>query len=475
MANTAVEVLWTSKPWDFGLDAIVVSSGFTLGNLGKVVQAQFPNARWRSVNFAKLKPNNPIVLALASAGQQQKPPHWVIVAGARESTANPMVFNAAVGVATKAAIMAAARIGASSVAVPLLGTGALGASLEKIATVAVPAVVSALREVPSGTFSRIVFIAANRLVVPAVRAAWTPGEAGEAARPEVSSWESPTAPEPPDVGLAGGISRDLVDPNGTIPMEKDRLGVAPYVSMLATVLADRRTPLPLSIGIFGEWGSGKSYFMGLLRSRVTQLANSGDEHYLREVVQIGFNAWHYADQDLWACLGDHIFRHLAGPEATGHERREHIRAELGAKLDQQRQLDTATQRASDSVARLRATVDAAHKNREHAARDLITAMRGSEELKTRLDSVWNRLGVTDGVTDGVEKAKLLAEDMRGTLSDVDAIRRSPREYRGKLALVAALVVLGVAGVAVLAFPSLQTWLAGIGGLSAIAAAVLGST
>ena len=81
--------------------------------------------------------------------------------------------------------------------------------------------------------------------------------------------------------------------------------------MLASVIANKDTPLPLSIGLFGEWGSGKSFFMGRLRQQIAEL--STEDGYLTRIEQIGFNAWHYADTNLWASLGDEIFRQLARP------------------------------------------------------------------------------------------------------------------------------------------------------------------
>ena len=79
--------------------------------------------------------------------------------------------------------------------------------------------------------------------------------------------------------------------------------------------------MPLSFGLFGEWGSGKSYFMGLLREQVKTLARSEDNRYCSEIVQIGFNAWHYSDSNLWASLGDEIFERLAGSGETDATRR----------------------------------------------------------------------------------------------------------------------------------------------------------
>jgi hypothetical protein len=101
----------------------------------------------------------------------------------------------------------------------------------------------------------------------------------EAALSEVSAgalseWQELLVDQTPVSGrLAGGMSTDRVDPNLGIPQERDYLGTSMWVSMLATVMADRDTPMPLSLGIFGEWGSGKSYFMGLLREEVDRRRN----------------------------------------------------------------------------------------------------------------------------------------------------------------------------------------------------------
>ncbi len=110
--------------------------------------------------------------------------------------------------------------------------------------------------------------------------------------------------------LTGGISTDRVDLNEGIARDLDALDFSVWTSMFADVIADRNTDanLPLSIGLFGAWGSGKSYFMGLLRAEID--SRCGSPGYVRDVVHVGFNAWHYADSNLWASLGDEIFRKL---------------------------------------------------------------------------------------------------------------------------------------------------------------------
>jgi len=104
----------------------------------------------------------------------------------------------------------------------------------------------------------------------------------------------------------------------------DRLGITGEVNTLCDlVLAKEITP-PLSIGLFGDWGTGKSFFMGKMRDRIGLLAAEsrtagleGRESALcSHVCQIEFNAWHYIDVDLWASLAATIFDRLAAADSA---------------------------------------------------------------------------------------------------------------------------------------------------------------
>jgi tetratricopeptide (TPR) repeat protein len=105
-----------------------------------------------------------------------------------------------------------------------------------------------------------------------------------------------------------GIAPDVAD-------GEDRLNIAADVRAIANVVAAEGPVPPLSIGLFGDWGSGKSFFIRKVQERVRELANfSRDTEgsaYCGYVRNITFNAWHYADANLWASLVTHIFDELS--------------------------------------------------------------------------------------------------------------------------------------------------------------------
>jgi predicted nuclease with TOPRIM domain len=270
--------------------------------------------------------------------------------------------------------------------------------------------------------------------------------------------------------LAGGYSRDTVDDTERIPQDEDRLGVRTYVSMLATVIARRDTPLPLSVGLFGEWGSGKSYFMGLLRDKIQTLSESGDKAYWREIVPISFNAWHYADTNLWASLGNEIFEQLAGPGATASQNREALRDELNERTERAVELRAANERAEQEAARLREELDRARTEAAASQRNIVEAVVASPTIQDRLGRAWTALGISDEV----ERGQLLTAELHGAGADVDAFRLATRQPRGRILVGVAAVALVVLVLAVVFAGDVSRWVAG-GGVVTFMAAVAGVT
>jgi hypothetical protein len=91
---------------------------------------------------------------------------------------------------------------------------------------------------------------------------------------------------------------------------KDQLGFEKDVTALASVMAYNKVQPPLAIGLFGNWGSGKSFFMNKLEEEIKRLSDLKSNDYCSKVVQIKFNSWHYSDSNLWASMITKIFDDL---------------------------------------------------------------------------------------------------------------------------------------------------------------------
>ncbi|WP_172405890.1 P-loop NTPase fold protein [Clavibacter michiganensis] len=260
---------------------------------------------------------------------------------------------------------------------------------------------------------------------------------------ELTFWNANvlSSPETFD-GLGGGTSSDSVDARLGIPIAQDALDVGNYASMLGSIIARKSTPMPLSVGLFGEWGSGKSYFMALVRSEVSKYGQTdGDTHH-GEVVQIGFNAWSYADSNLWASLGDEIFAQLAGrsasPDSDDAERRERIRTEIATSGTRARELASDRTQAEERIAELTA-------RRSVELNDVIKTITHSERLRNRLSRVWKHLGVSDTAT----KVHLLMEQGAGVVVDVKHVRNSLSPLAVWIITIGLFIALGSIAVVLL--------------------------
>jgi hypothetical protein len=142
--------------------------------------------------------------------------------------------------------------------------------------------------------------------------------------------------------------------NTDAPQGRDLLNVDREVEAFARLIASRNTATPLSVGVFGAWGSGKSFFMNRLRKRVASFAALGrtekaKSKYHGRIAQIDFNAWHYSEGNLAASFVDHIFRNLrVAPDETA----EILKARSETII---KQLDSAKQ---DLALREKAVADA---------------------------------------------------------------------------------------------------------------------
>ncbi len=83
------------------------------------------------------------------------------------------------------------------------------------------------------------------------------------------------------------------------PTAVDQLGFASYREALGGLILDPATDTPLTIGVFGSWGTGKTSLLMMLKRDVEEAAVEGQDKNL----VVWFNAWKYTQEgSLWRAL-----------------------------------------------------------------------------------------------------------------------------------------------------------------------------
>jgi hypothetical protein len=222
-----------------------------------------------------------------------------------------------------------------------------------------------------------------------------------------------------------GYASDTIDPRA------DRLDISKDVRTLTAVMLAEEVRPPLAIGLFGDWGSGKSFFMKSIQEAAKELADSTRKahktNFCTEIVQIEFNAWHYADTNLWASLVDYILEKLAAkvsPEQTPEQKQAEILADLGSTkgiVDQAQNEVDAIQKTMAAKQEDLETLRIDREKKQIELRDL--EVRDFTELleqenKEGLDTALKELGVPQAVSDVKELAQVVQETntVRGQLA-----------------------------------------------------------
>lgn len=260
-------------------------------------------------------------------------------------------------------------------------------------------------------------------------------------------------PVPP---VAGYVSDSV--PNDRVL--SDELGIGEDVSTLCSILLAKEVQPPLAVGLFGDWGTGKSYFMEAMYRYIEDLAkrSASAEHtaYYGSVVQIRFNAWHYVDANLWASLVSHIFDELA-EKVCPQERPEETKKRLLQELDSARQIrEEATKEKQLAESRKRTAEQVLNsaiterKKKEIELADLhpsdllqLIAPGDREKLKTELVGTLDALGLPPLVNSlsELDDAYRQAFSLGGR---IQAILLSFRSTKNPLFIVALVVLMFVA-------------------------------
>jgi hypothetical protein len=132
---------------------------------------------------------------------------------------------------------------------------------------------------------------------------------------------APTEPPPPLPPAAPVPPPPLPKPKDPLFRyweQTDLIGIGAAVNNLARYISHEGLVPPVAIGVFGDWGSGKSFFIRALQSQIALLSSQSRDAlrdnrttvFCSHIVQIEFNAWHFVESNLWASLAAHIFERL---------------------------------------------------------------------------------------------------------------------------------------------------------------------
>lgn len=327
-------------------------------------------------------------------------------------------------------------------------------------------------------------------------------------RPWPANPSVPDAPRPgPLTAGAPGYASEFCGVGGSEAVP-DHLNVDALAQRLAELIASRDTKLPLAVGLFGNWGSGKSHFMNLMDRGIKRLAQETPEDWARrvkgqgdslppgliseegpwhrEIVPVYFNAWHYVDTNLWASLAAQIFDSLFA----------YLRPEKSKLEALQTLLEQAPGVAARAAEELLIAQEAVKKAHEELQEAEAKRLAGQSEI----DALFKGLGrLLPNMTSaelkqeavgllGVQKELDTLEDLHGVLQEAQAFAGRARITWGKVLepqgrpwrivyLLGALVVApALAYVASGLLPYAKEWLGSLGqamaGLAAGVAAFL---
>ena len=270
------------------------------------------------------------------------------------------------------------------------------------------------------------------------------------------------------------------------PALKDRIGFDGDVNALCSVLIAKKVDPPISVGLFGEWGTGKSTFMRLMRDRIRALqedwSDRDDSPFCGRVKQITFNAWNYSDANLWASLVTKIFDGLAAPDpevkgdpALNKSERAAIANVLETAkatiAEKEVERGEAVQREKELSRRLetirRAEQDAGQELNKIRPAQVIEKARESKKLQGLGNEVLEQVGKTDGGS--TQEAIAVARELRSTWGFAAHAAALLGRKRTAAVVVLTIAVVAVAGtLEVLGVPVAGTALAiaaWIGGLA----------
>lgn len=265
----------------------------------------------------------------------------------------------------------------------------------------------------------------------------------------------------------------------------DLVGIRAEVDAFAYLLASRDLTPPLAVGLFGNWGSGKSFMMTAVKRRIEQIETQvrddpqTEVRFWKHIRQVEFNAWQYVQGSLWASLLDHIFVELEGTGTVDllEQRRRTMSTELNEAWIEQRARADRRQDAAEEVASRSTALATAERQRDvglrllpEAADDVRTreVARLRDEASKAVGHVWGtRVDVAGDATDLLDALRAARQEVSRGRALLGPYWTSERVRTAAYVAAAFLVgtVLLAWGLSALDLP------AALGGVGAVAAAV----
>ncbi len=241
------------------------------------------------------------------------------------------------------------------------------------------------------------------------------------------------SPDPLPESRLSGFSADVA--NGKKALQFDFIDIEDDVHSMASLICSRKVTPPLSIALFGDWGSGKTFFMNKLREAVDwmsgQARKSGqmqkDLTFYKHVVQIEFNAWNYSEGNLWASLVQHILDNLRLTEGEDEglvaARRKQIEEQMNLQKSALSAAEEEKTRARVSLTTAQGALASLTKDHDEKLKDLNQVLAKDvwqttaipSEVKQELNKIRDETGLAQVA--GSATALIAAiEETRGLLS-----------------------------------------------------------
>ncbi|MEM1218793.1 MAG: P-loop NTPase fold protein [Bacteroidota bacterium] len=204
---------------------------------------------------------------------------------------------------------------------------------------------------------------------------------------------------------------------------KDQLEIMHEVQSFANLIASQDLQPPLSIGLFGDWGTGKSFFMEKLHDEVDRIslearAQEGDTGIHGRIAQIKFNAWYYVDSNLWASMVTRIFDNLAsflGIKSEEEERESQLYENLASTQEQVQVAERAQLAIQNEITTLEEELETLKQERQRKRKELegvrlkhlAKTVQDDKQVKELMDKAQAELGFQQikGIGEEIQQSK----------------------------------------------------------------------